>query len=93
MTMFKIMLLGKAGYSDIYRGSERRRFGDKSTIDQILILNYFLKKNKFYQDLIKWKFGILTKLILGFNSIKSKGLSVLLYFLKNRILKLIKRFV
>jgi seryl-tRNA synthetase len=92
MTMFKIMLLGKAGYSDIYRGSERRRFGDKSTIDQILILNYFLKKNKFYQDLIKWKFGILTKLILGFNSIKSKGLSVLLYFLKNRILKLIKRF-
>lgn len=87
-----MIILGRTGYSDIYRGSEKRRFGDKSIIDQILILNYFLKKTKHYQDLIKWKFGILSKLNSILKSRKCKDWSILFYFLKNRILKLIKRF-
>jgi len=62
MVSQKSIDLGSTGFPDIYRGSERRRFGDTSIIDQILILKFLIKKTKFNQEQVKWKFNILSKL-------------------------------
>ena len=53
MCIKKIINLGPKGFSDIYRGSEFRRYGDTSIIDQNLVLNFSTKKHRYFQDAIK----------------------------------------
>ena len=69
MSLIKLLKLGRNGYPDIYRGSEKRRFGDKSLIDQLLTINFFFKKLQYIRDYIKWKVNVFSKLK---NTIKIK---------------------
>lgn len=91
MPLFKLLNLGKSGFPDIYRGSEKRRFGDKSLIDQLLIITFFIKTLKHNQNKLKWKINVLTKLYSVLKKKKPKSLSVLFYNLKIRSLKIIKK--
>ncbi len=61
MGYVRCLSLGLKGIPDIYRGSENRRFGDKSLIDQIITFNFNLKNLKHNQEIFKWKINILSK--------------------------------
>ena len=90
MGTIKLIKLGPTGYPDIYRGSEKRRFGDLSGIDQTIIINSSLKRFKYYLDQIKWKFNNFSK--FNFTKKKKKNLEILYFHFKSRILKLEKKF-
>ena len=84
MGKLKLVKMGSNGFPDIYRGSEKRRFGNKSTVDQILVLNSLFKNLKHQQESFKWKFTILSKSI---STIKPKNcdfLSILFSCFKKR---------
>ena len=91
MCLKKIINLGPKGFPDIYRGSEFRRYGDTSIIDQNLVLNFSTKRHKYFHDSIKWKFNILSKLYSKFKNKNQDSLSSFYFILKIRILKLIKK--
>jgi len=86
-----LLKLGYSGFSDIYRGSEKRRFGDSSKIDQFLTIWILLKKYKYYQDLIKWKYSLLSKFNFTLKIEKNRQLFIVLAFFKNRLLKLVRK--
>ena len=92
MSLIKLLKLGKNGYPDIYRGSEKRRFGDKSLIDQLLTINFFFKKLQYIRDYIKWKVNVFSKLKNTIKIKKKKVFCLVFSCFKIRILKLIKKF-
>ena len=83
MGTIKLIKLGPTGYPDIYRGSEKRRFGDISGIDQTIIINSSLKRFKYYLDQIKWKFNNFSK--FNFTKKKKKNLEILYFHFKKTI--------
>lgn len=91
MPHFKLLNLGCNGFPDIYRGSEKRRFGDESLIDQLLIVNFFIKNLKYNQNKLKWKVNILSKLYSQLRVKETKNLLCLFYLLKIRFLKITKK--
>ena len=82
MPHLKLLNLGCNGFPDIYRGSEKRRFGDESLIDQILIVNFFIKNLNYNQNKLKWKVNILSKLYSQLKTKETKKLLCLFYILK-----------
>ena len=63
MIDIKLLRLGATGFSDVIRGSQNRRFSEKSIVDQIICLDnhwkrikYFNEKNKNVINLISKKF-------------------------------------
>jgi seryl-tRNA synthetase len=91
MPHLKLLNLGCNGFPDIYRGSEKRRFGDESLIDQILIVNFFIKNLNYNQNKLKWKVNILSKLYSQLKTKETKKLLCLFYILKIRFLKITKK--
>jgi len=87
----KLLKFGPSGFSDIYRGSEKRRFGDKAIIDQILTTSFSLKNLKYYQDLLKWKINILSKIGSKIKIKLTPKSTKLFSFLKTRFVKFMKK--
>nr|UXY86934.1 seryl-tRNA synthetase [Cryptomonas paramecium] len=61
----------QTNFSDIIRGSQCRRYAEKSKIEQIIILSHYYNKNKIKWEKIKCIINIFSKRII-FNMIKKR---------------------
>lgn len=86
----KYLRLGCFSYSDVVRGSQKRRCKDKSLIDQSIVLDIFWKKIKFKLDISKKFLNKTSRFVGKFQIIKKlKKFSNIIMF-KKKILNLDK---
>mmetsp|Transcript_24061 Transcript_24061/g.48590 ORF Transcript_24061/g.48590 Transcript_24061/m.48590 type:complete len:435 (-) Transcript_24061:3177-4481(-) len=91
MEIQKFLKLGNNGYPDVFRGSEKRRFGDKSLVDQYLSLGIYLKRTNFCYQILKFKTNCLSKLCYKLKTKKIKNKLSLLNSWKKKIICLGKK--
>nr|UXY87884.1 seryl-tRNA synthetase [Cryptomonas curvata] len=92
MIDIKLVRLGLLGFSDVIRGSQNRRFSEKSIVDQVICLDNFWRRLKYSNEKNKNIINLISKKIcLRKNCKKSIFLSRInfskkkLYFLEKKI--------
>ncbi|AFP65289.1 seryl-tRNA synthetase (serin-tRNA ligase) (nucleomorph) [Chroomonas mesostigmatica CCMP1168] len=86
----KLLRLGKKNYSDIARGSQKRRQEDKSIVDQTLILDNEWKKIKHKFDFSKGHLNKISKVIKNHKEVYVSCFIFNLLAFKKKILKIEK---
>lgn len=87
----KLLKLGKKNFADVFRGSENRRYGDKSLIDQFLSFDNLWKKFRFFYDKIKKKISIFSKSLMLNKNLKSRRNILNINTIKKKIYSLEKK--
>lgn len=82
---FKKLRQGKENYADIFRGSQKRRFMDKSTIDQAQVLDILWKKTKHKFDISKSFLNKISRFVGKFQKIKKTKLFLKIIYLKKKL--------
>ena len=65
MINFKFLKQGARCYIDVYRGSENRRFGDMSFIDQYLCIENLRKNQRHFYDKTKKLYNLISKILVN----------------------------
>jgi seryl-tRNA synthetase len=86
----KILRSGERNFSDIYRGSQKRRLTDQSLIDQAVIIDVEWKKIKFKFDNLKSYLNKISKIISKLGIEKILSFMRFLIKIKNKIIKIEK---
>jgi len=87
----KFFKLGRKNFADVFRGSENRRYGDKSLIDQFITLENKSRKSRFFYDKIKKKFSIFSKIFFLTKNLKSRKNRMTINRIKKKIYLLEKK--
>lgn len=74
MINIKLLKQGKKNFSDILRGSESRRYGEKSSIDQIISLENNWKTHRYLYDKLKKNFTVFSKLAYSHEKLSASTL-------------------
>nr|UXY87389.1 seryl-tRNA synthetase [Cryptomonas sp.] len=74
MIDIRLIRLGQFGFSDVIRGSQNRRYTDKSIVDQVIILDSCWKKLKFEVEKLKSIINNMSKKINICKNVEKKNI-------------------